>query len=217
MSNLWTKPLVIGLAGQKQSGKSTAAEFIRVTLSSMKVVEYSFADKVKRLCIDILGLEHHHCYGDNAAKDMPTQYMWEDVAEEIRLKYGNGIPMTGVMSGRHVMQLQGELQRRMFCEDLWIRLAVDSARRAHGIDVAVFSDIRHKNEVKFISNIGHIIFFAKRTNNSKADSEREILEINWPSVRNCHIIDNTNMTIADQNAAVHQILEEMGLVGTATL
>ena len=39
---------------------------------------YSFADKLKAICIDILGLDEEACYGTNEQKNAPTNIKWED-------------------------------------------------------------------------------------------------------------------------------------------
>ena len=52
--------MIIALAGRKQSGKTTCAMFVEQmykshTIATTKV--YNFADPLKNLCIDVLGLE----------------------------------------------------------------------------------------------------------------------------------------------------------------
>lgn len=40
---------------------------------------YSFADPLKRLCIDVLGLSHEQCYGTDEQKNTLTHLRWEDM------------------------------------------------------------------------------------------------------------------------------------------
>lgn len=89
---LATKPLIIGFAGKKQSGKGTACQFLTdnaaalfpiirrdFTRTAPKVRTFSMAGPLKRLCIDVLGLAPEQVYGTNDQKNSPTRYLWQSL------------------------------------------------------------------------------------------------------------------------------------------
>lgn len=78
--------LIIGLSGRKQSGKSLIAEFLSDPLRDPPafsrgtvVKRYAFADPIKKMCVDILGIPYEQVYGTDEQKNLLTQYRWEDL------------------------------------------------------------------------------------------------------------------------------------------
>lgn len=73
---------------------------------------YSFADPLKSICTDVLGLDLAQCYGTDDDKNSKTHIMWDDLPYEFRTKYGKLSKKTkqptvrkGAMSGREIMQI----------------------------------------------------------------------------------------------------------------
>ena len=132
--------LILGISGRKQSGKSTAGNFMyslymhehkiaeevyidelgRIVVSDLfgdqnysgvfdptKRVEndymiskvfkkldpivkiYNFADPLKNLCIDILGLKHSQCYGTDEQKNQKVDCYWDNKQLTARGSYAN--------------------------------------------------------------------------------------------------------------------------------
>lgn len=88
---------VIGILGEKASGKSTVAKMLTKYLPCRL---YAFADPLKELCQDVYCLPHECFYGDDDQKNK--------VVEEL-----------GV-SGRHIMQYIGTEVFRTVDESTWI-------------------------------------------------------------------------------------------------
>lgn len=87
--------IIIAVSGRKSAGKNTIAKYIRqyaieqVGIPESEVLECSFADSLKDFCIETLGIEHNQCYGTEDEKNSPTSFMWEDVPDFYRWKFGN--------------------------------------------------------------------------------------------------------------------------------
>lgn len=216
--------IIIGLAGQKQSGKSTATLYTRTLISipiggqlKCQPMVYSFADPLKDFCIKTLGLTYKQCYGTDEEKNSLTNHKWENVDIYFRKKYGKVInivediqgptvePRKGFMTAREVMQVQGEMQRKFFCKDMWVDALFREIDNNAG-SVALIQDVRHENEVKKCSDSGYVIHLKKLTNNDSADSEAELKKIDWKSYPNVFEIDNTNLTIEEKNEKIKEIL-----------
>jgi len=209
--------LLIGLAGQAQSGKSTAFKYISDEYGldgdhKFIVSEYSFAYPLKEFCINTLGLRYEQCFGTGADKETFTQYLWEDVHIDLRKKFGGEAIKSGHMTAREVMQVQGELQRYYFCKSTWLDYVMRKVALIpkESNTIVVISDVRHRNEVEAcITAGGHIIYLSRHTNTSLADSEAEILKINWNMYKNVHILDNTLMSISQKETAIKCIMDHV--------
>ena len=215
--------MIIGFAGQKQSGKSTAADYIEATAVG-PVVQHSFADNLKEFCIKTLGLTRKQCGYDGGTDDDKnsfTEYKWDNVNEFFRRKYGKIIDLedlqgptkelrTGPMTAREVMQVQGEMQRRMFYRNLWVD-AIFREIDDYGEGVIhVITDIRHQNEVeKTIDADGYVIHLMKQTNNDAADSEKELMMIDWGKYPRVYAIDNSVLTIEEKNDRIKELLQKI--------
>lgn len=75
---------IIAFSGRKQSGKSTAGEYIEHLIKTYNLPIsyklYSFADPLKQdICMNLLGLSYEQCYGDDNMKNSLTELRWEDM------------------------------------------------------------------------------------------------------------------------------------------
>lgn len=212
--------MIIAFGGQKQSGKDTSCDYIESLCGFILDAErFSFAEKLKRFCIDVLGLTEAQCYGSDEDKNTLTEWKWDDVSTYFRVKYSDNPmkPKTGFMTAREVMQVQGEMQRKFFNNNIWVNAVLRDALKKTDNIINLISDCRHRNEVeKCLELGGNIIHLKKKTNSSNADSEKEIEELNWQSYKEkfpnqVFEIDNTNMTIEEKNAEILKILKEIGV------
>lgn len=68
---------ILGLAGRKQSGKNTSFNCLKLWVPDAQ--EFAFADSLKRMCIDILGLTVRQCYGSDDDKNtLVPHLLWEN-------------------------------------------------------------------------------------------------------------------------------------------
>ena len=205
---------ILGIAGQKQSGKSSSCDFIKSIEISL-VRTYSFADPLKLFCVDVLGLTYKQCYGTDEDKNSLTPWQWEDIGEQYHKKFGRH---RGNMTAREVMQIQGEIQRDCFSKGIWVNCVFRKIRkeennrclRSFQNILHIISDLRYQNEVeRCLNEGGYVIHLKKRTNDNSASSEAELLTIDWSSYDNVFEIDNTNMTIHEKNAEIAKIIDKI--------
>ena len=109
---------IIGFAGRKQSGKTTSCEYVKQLMcqASRQISDcgdfpikiYNFADPLKQLCIDILGLTEEQCYGTDDNKNEKVEC------------YRNYAPDgSGRMTARQVLQYVGTDIFRKMQHNVW--------------------------------------------------------------------------------------------------
>ena len=100
--------MIIAFAGRKQSGKTTACEFVQNIFAQMVQKNssiYNFADPLKKMCIEIFGLTHDQCYGSDDNKNELVNCLWPDTGKE--------------MTAREVMQYVGTNVFRKMQHNVW--------------------------------------------------------------------------------------------------
>lgn len=131
---------IIGLAGRKQSGKTTAAEY----LVKCGFVRQSFADPIKNMVSTLfkdLGHEERLSFLLNDGKE----FLLPDICK----------------SPRWMMQTLGtEWGRNLIDPDLWVEAARKKVLSTR--DSVVFDDVRFENEATMIRNLGGLIIHIDR-------------------------------------------------------
>ena len=177
---------------------------------------YSFADPLKQMCIEILGLTEDQCYGTNDQKNSLTKLNWKDMPGityvPAKSMGGSGdreifAPRkTNNMTAREVLQYIGtDIFRKMY-HDVW----VDATLRKMKIEqpeVAVVVDVRFPNEVEGIQKIGgKVIRLTRSPFKDEHDSETKLDKENFDWDNFDAIIDNAEMSIEQQSEAVLKCL-----------
>ncbi len=133
---------IIGFAGLKQSGKSTAAEH----LVDNGFTKLSFAQPIKDIAWFLM-----RGFG------LPTHYVDQLLTEHKEVI----IPELGV-SSRHLMQTLGtEWGRQLIHPDIWV-MSMSKRLVGEPDDLIVFDDIRFENEAKMIRDMGGLIIHVDR-------------------------------------------------------
>ena len=168
---------------------------------------YSFADKLKRLSIDLLGLKEEWVFGTDKQKNTKTHLKWERFSDT----------KTGAMTAREVLQHVGTDIFRSMHENVWI----DSCFRqieGDSPELALISDVRFKNEIEGVQELGGFVIgltrgSAKRKKKDNHSSETEIEE----SLGLCDaVIDNVDMSIPQQNEAIYEAIKDLKFVPEVT-
>ena len=190
---------IIAFAGRKQSGKSSAAELTAQEYSKKhgKISAiYNFADPLKQLCVDILGLKHHQCYGTDEDKNELVDCHW------------NGKQLTG----REVMQIVGTEWFRAMQNNVWadatIRKIQDEA-----LPLALIADCRFPNEVEAVQKAGGMVIKLNRDlYKSDHPSETALDRKNYDELNFDAVIQNQYMDLEAKNETLLRILTQKGIL-----
>ena len=170
---------------------------------------YNFATPLKQLCIEILGLTHEQCYGTDEQKNSKTKLKWEDVP---KFRVTKRTPLkTGFMSGREVLQYVGTDIFRTMYSDVW----VDATIRQIQIEqptIAIIADARFPNEIEGIKAAGGKVVRLTRApfKDDQHTSEVALDQENFDWTVFDVVVDNSQMTIEQQNEEIYKILQPWG-------
>ncbi len=137
--------MIVGLVGFIGSGKGTVGDI----LEQKGFIKDSFAKPLKDACSVMFGWPREMLEGDTEVsrkwREEPDQYWSEKFGQEF--------------SPRLALQLMGtEAGRNVFHQDIWV---ISLLNRARGKDVVV-TDVRFKNEIKYIQDNGGIVIRIRR-------------------------------------------------------
>lgn len=189
---------IIAFAGRKQSGKTTCSEFIAKyvngsieTFDSAKI--YNFADPLKKdICMNILGLTHNQCYGEDIDKNTLTDIEWEGKK----------------LNAREVMQFVGTNIFRKMKNDVWSGATINKIKNEQ-TKLAIIADCRFPNEVEAVKDVGGIVIkLTRNPYNSNHESEVALDEINYSNSNFDLIVHNESLTIPQQNEVVLNFLKK---------
>lgn len=190
---------IIAFAGRKQSGKTTSAEFVQTLFNSTSYGEckiYNFADPLKTLCIDILGLEYKQCYGTDEDKNQLVDCYWE----------GNQL------TAREVLQIVGTDMFRTMQHNVWSAATLRKINKEKP-DLALIADCRFPNEVDAVKNAGGIIIkLTRNPYNSYHASEVALDPEQYDQSSFDLTIDNHQINITEQNKIIYNFLKQRGVL-----
>lgn len=189
---------------------------------------YYFADILKQdICMNILGLTYEQCYGSEEEKNTKTQYKWDNMpgvtpSDVLKAKMNEYFADSeylgtflkparfGPMTAREVMQYFGTDIFRFAYKDVW---ASSTLRRimAEGSELAIIGDLRFPNEAEYVKyHDGKIIKLLRNSDSTDAHESEKALDkydkFDW-------VLDNSQMTIEEQNKAIAEKVYEWGLIG----
>ena len=159
---------------------------------------YSFADKLKTMCIDLLGLKEEWVFGTDKQKNTPTHINWKDVWFVEDAKTMPPIPMTA----REVLQFVGTNIFRSMYENVWIDACLRQIEN-DAPEIALISDVRFENEVIAIQNKGGLVIGLKRSPYKKSDKHASETQVEKCFDICDTVIDNSNLSIPEQNEQIY--------------
>lgn len=188
--------MIIAFAGRKQSGKTSACEFMANVFSQTVQKSssiYNFADPLKKMCIEIFGLTYEQCYGSDDAKNELVNCVWPDSGEP--------------MSAREVMQYVGTNVFRKMQYNIWADATIRKIQDEN-LPLALIADCRFPNEVAAVKNAGGVVIKLKRNlYNSQHESETALDEDNYDHSNFDFVIDNQNLDIGAKNKLIYDYLK----------
>jgi len=205
---------IVGLSGRKQSGKDTICNHLMGAIS-LPATTYSFADPLKRFCVDVMGLREEQCYGTDDDKNTDTIYEWSNLPVKVCEAYlKDGELPTGKMTARAIMQVFGtNVMRDMFDKDIWVNGTFNLINADKDNEIGFISDTRFPSEVDAIaaSPNGYIIRLTRKVAEDTHISETALDEYNFKGNlgdKLC-LIDNQNMAIGEQNKIALDFLDKI--------
>jgi hypothetical protein len=192
---------IIAFAGRKQSGKTTCAEavlgYYKANLGEDRFVKiYNFADPLKQeICINILGLTHQQCYGEDADKNTETDISWE----------GKNL------TAREVMQFVGTDLFRKMKNDVWTSATINKINNEKP-DLAIIADCRFPNEVEAIQAVGGLVIkLTRNPYNSDHPSETALDPEKYSVWKFDSFVQNDRLNIFQQSELIVAFLKEKGI------
>lgn len=274
---------ILAIAGEKQSGKSSAVNFLHgytlketdeegkfqyrikdtgelaVTVSdadgntseggldinqkNLKFVEwaewriwphikgYNFAETLKDICVEVLGLNWEQVHGTDLEKNSFTQLCWDDmpgvITPERMVNFpgwdendfyktaelmGLIIKNSGPMTAREVMQFVGTDVFRKMHTNVWVDQVLKqivSDHEVYGTELAVIGDCRFRNEVEAVKKAGGKVVYLTRSvdGNPTHASENDLAGFDGFDV----VIDNRNLNMTQTHQALFDKLVDLGL------
>lgn len=188
---------IIAFAGRKQSGKTTSAEFIQNVFKQSSLGDcqiYNFADTLKMLCIDVLGLSYNQCYGSDKDKNELVNCYWDNKQ----------------LTAREVLQIIGTDVFRKMQNNVWSDATINRIKKDN-LEMAIIADCRFPNEVESIKRVGGIVIKLERNPyNSSHISETALDPDQYNQSLFDLVIDNKMLNIEQQNNQILEFLQRTG-------
>jgi len=160
---------LVGIVGQKGSGKDTTADFL---VSRYGFVKQSFATPLKDVCRELFLLSDE-------------QLNHPEKKEAIDTRWG--------LSPRQMMQWMGtDVVRAQLGIDFWVR-RMDMYHRTHSDQRLVVPDVRFENEAQWIRDNGGILIRVERTSVVPIDTHAS--EVEQTAIRTDMTIKNDSASI----------------------
>lgn len=223
--------MIIAFSGKKQSGKGTCCEFLSHLLD---VQVFAFADLLKKMCVDILGLRPEQVFGTDEQKNGLTTYRWEDLPHytslmgqwnkeilDIMAPHGlfwdkdslkqkiwdeaaEKIIKKGKMTAREILQEVGTGIFRRMNEKVWVE-ATERAMAKSPRKFKLIGDMRFPGEAEMVKKNGGLhIRLTRDIYAGKDVHESETALDGHP----CDILlDNANLTVEETLVVlVHELV-----------
>jgi len=209
---------IIAFSGRKQSGKSTAGEYVFELIKeynlNLNCKLYSFADSLKQdICINLLGLTYDQCYGTDDDKNCLTKFRWEDMpGYNTSSTKEQDHHESGFMTARQVMEFVGTKIFRKMYSNIWSDSTISKIKKDK-YDIAILLDTRFPNECDAVlDNDGFVIRLTRNPYNSLTEPEIALdpTLYNWSKFSG--IIRNDAMTLNEKNNTIFNFLQLKGIL-----
>lgn len=181
--------LLLGLGCKAQVGKDTAADYLERKFSYAKKV--SFADKVKKVGIEVFGLSHEQCYGP------------KEIKETIDPRYG--------LTPREILQGIGEKLREIY-EDIWVDTVFYTTipeLEKEGYNFFIISDVRYPNEADKVREAGGKAVRIDRAAGGTSVGSDHPSETSLDSYENFDFIIENNGSTWDYFDKIDKLVEDL--------
>ena len=185
--------IIIGFAGKKQSGKTTAANIIK-SIYGDRVILLNFGDAVKKSLKAIFNFSDDELYGDK--KEVINEY-WGITPRDIMQYYAT-----------ELMRVQLNQKYKSIGNNIWVKsleCQINQIFNDYDDKIIIIGDLRFKNEYEMIKKYDGITI---RINKKSEDNDysNHISEHDLDDVKFDCEIDN-NGTIEEFKKEIKQIME----------
>lgn len=193
---------IIAIAGRKQSGKTTSAEFIKTTFETSGLGQakiYNFADPLKKdVCMNIFGLTYHQCYGSDESKNELVNCYWPGTDAQ--------------MTAREVMQYVGTDVFRKIQKNVWADATIHKIQ-SEKPDLAIIADCRFPNEVEVVTAVSGLVIKLNRNPYNSTHASEAALDADVYDPTNFDLIlNNQSLSIQQQNHFIKEFLSSKGVL-----
>lgn len=164
--------LLIGIAGQKRSGKTLLANLLSERYG---LLHTSFAAPIREFTANLLG----------------------GTLEQLEVEKESPVAWLDGVTPRHIMQSLGDVAKETICHDIWLRVCM---RKVSGAGRAVISDVRFPNEAKAIRDAGGHVIRLHRWDGAKYDGHISELPLS-DSLIDCELTNDFDNPTELLNAA----------------
>lgn len=193
--------MIIAFAGRKQSGKTSSCEFVKNLFETSNLGQskiYNFADPLKQVCIDILGLTYDQCYGTDENKNELVDCYWPGIDQQ--------------MTAREVMQHLGTDMFRRLQQNVWSAATIRLIEKEKP-HMALIADCRFPNEVDAVKNAGGIVIKLNRNLYESTHSSEIALDDNlYDQSKFDLVIDNQDSNLSKKNKTIYNFLIEKAVL-----
>ena len=162
---------------------------------------YSFAHKLKQLCVDVLGLEQELVFGNDQQKNTKTHIKWDSIKSSTKKK--------GYMTVREVLQYVGTDMFRGLDPTIWVNACINQIKKEQP-ELALVSDVRFENEVNAIQEEGGYVIGLTRSPFKKPKTDHVSETAPAQCLDICDIvIDNANLSIPEQNEQIYLAIKHL--------
>jgi hypothetical protein len=154
---------------------------------------YSFAEPLKRFCMEVFGLTCEQCYGSDEDKNTFTSCKWNNISNDIKNKHGY---INGLMRARKVMQIFGTDMVRTMLDDAW-PIATYRKIKKEKMELAIVTDARFPNEINLGKECGVVSIRLMRDICKKDYHPSETALDDYKEFDK--VFDNRTTTIEEQN------------------
>jgi hypothetical protein len=157
---------------------------------------YSFADELKRICIELFNIPFECVYGTDEQKNQVQKHLrWENMP---------GSDMAGPMTARQFMQYFGTDTCRNMYQPIWVNSCIKKIQREQS-QLAIIADVRFGNEAKAIEEAGgKLVRLTRNIYNDNHSSE--VALDNYPFT---NYIDNSDTNIDDLTVKVKKFYNHL--------
>lgn len=173
---------IIALTGQQGAGKSTLADRVASHLraSGYRVTVASFADALKRTCWDLFGVPY----------------------DRTMTQEQKNTPRINGRTSRQVWQKFGQDARDIWA-DVWVALSMATLP---DVDVVIFDDLRHVNEMDAVHDRGGLVIHLTDTPHGVGTHESDVALLGYED----HFDDSFSPREIGLDAAIMRIVALVG-------